>query len=390
MKILWIVQKDLAHDLDSATWIESSKILSATENQVVLCYAAQNRFTNGNKLLKKNGRAIRVINLFPFLSLSFHLQIFFQIFYFLFSDKPDVVITHPITALIIAPAVLLSKLFRLKTKFVLDVRTLPVGCFGISGKIKKRFIFISIYVGNKLFDGLTVITPALKELLVEKFKVQSEKIGIWGSGVNPELFQAGGKKQASPKKAFTLLYHGVLAENRGILEAVQAMELVAKEFVNVEFIIVGNGPGRDKIENLINERKLRGCVKLLPPVPQTEIPNYIEAADCGILPLPDFEFWRISSPLKLFEYLAMSRPVIVSPIEAHLSVLKNNSAGIFLKSVSPKEIAETILATYENFDKLPRWGELGRKLVLDNYTWQKQAEKLSLYLKNLYQMKESK
>ena len=383
MKIFWIVQKDLLHDLDSATWIEPSKILKENGSQVVLIYSAQKKSLFRNQFLEDNSRAIKVINFFPFLSISFHIQIFFRMLFWLFSEKPNVVITHPITALFIVPAIILSKLAGLKCKFVLDIRTLPVGSFGISGKIKKRIINLSIFAGNLFFDGVTVITPALKRVIIERFKIRSEKIGIWGSGVNMDLFQPEKRKDAFPNKAFTILYHGVIAENRGILETAQAMEIISKNYADIQLKIIGTGPGRDKLEKFIRDRKLQNCVKLLPPVPQAEIPGYVQTANCGILPLPDYEYWRISSPLKLFEYLAMSKPVLASQIEAHSSVLKNCPAGIFISSVSPEGIADAIIATNLKRSQLKDWGEAGRKLVMHNYTWQHQTEKLEKYLNNL-------
>ncbi|MFZ5518012.1 MAG: glycosyltransferase family 4 protein [Candidatus Zhuqueibacterota bacterium] len=383
MKLFWIVQKDLLQDLDSATWIEPSRILTEQGFQVLLIHANQNGATIRNDSPALNARKIRVINRFPLMSISFHFQVLFRILYWVFSEKPVIVLTHPITALFLLPAILLSRLARIKTKFVLDIRTLPVGSFGLSGKIKTQIIYLSILAGKLFFDGITVITPALKTKLVGRYNISPDKIGIWSSGVNTTLFNSESRRKQFENGEFTVLYHGVMAENRGIIETICAMEIVAKEAEPITLILVGAGPSRDKIEHLIREKNLQDCVKLVPPVPQDEIPNYIQAADCGILPLPDYEFWRISSPLKLFEYLAMSRPVIVSRIEAHVSVLQDNSAGIYLPDVTPERIAETILTAYSHRGQLHEWGEAGRRLVLDKFTWHHQTEKLSTYLKKL-------
>jgi len=383
MKLLWIVQKDLLHDLDSATWIEPSRILAAHGLQVLLIHAHQKSATLRTDSLALNARKIRVIDRFPLMSISFHIQILFRMVCWLFSEKPSVVLTHPITALFLVPAILLSRLTRTRTKFVLDIRTLPVGSFGLSGKIKTQIIYLSIFTGKLFFDGITVITPALKAKLVERHNILPEKIGIWSSGVNTSLFHAASGKKQYANNGFTVLYHGVMAANRGIIETIDAMEIIAREAEPITLILLGAGPSRDIIEQLIREKNLQCCVKLVPPVPQDEIPNYIQAADCGILPLPDYEFWRISSPLKLFEYLAMSRPVIVSRIEAHVSVLQDSPAAIYLPAVTPESIAETILAAYSHRDQLREWGEAGRTLVLENFTWDHQAEKLSAYLKHL-------
>lgn len=383
MKILWIVQKDLRYDLDSATWLESSKIMNEKDCQVILIYAAKNDSVNKNIFLQNNARRIKIIHRFPFIALSFHFQIFFRSFAWVWREKPNIVMVHPITAFAVLPAHAMTKIFRMNCKFVLDVRTLPVGSFGLSGKIKRWLIYLSIFTAKFIFNGITVITPALKRMLVERFKIQEQKIGVWQSGVDAELFHPRNQTNSTDKSNFTILYHGVIAENRGILETVQAMEIVSGKNRHVKLVIIGNGLGRDNVEKLIRERKLQSCVELLSPVPQEEIPNFIQAADCGIIPLPDYEFWRISSPLKLFEYLAMSKPVILSRIEAHVSVLNDSPAGIYLESVSPEAIADAITSAYQHRHKMNEWGDSGRRLVMENYTWHHQTEQLIRYLSEL-------
>ncbi len=383
MKILWIVQKDLRYDLDSATWLEPSKIMNEKDCQVILIYAAKNDGVNKNIFLQNNARRIKIIHRFPFIALSFHIQIFIRSFFWVLREKPDIVMMHPITALAVLPAHALTKIFRMNCKFILDVRTLPVGSFGLRGKIKRQLTSLSIFAAKFMFNGITVITPALKRMFVERFKIHEHKIGVWQSGVDADLFHPRNQTDLAEKKNFTILYHGVIAENRGILETVQAMEIVSGKNRHVKLVIIGNGLGRDNVEKLIRERKLQSCVELLSPVPQEEIPNFIQAADCGIIPLPDYKFWRISSPLKLFEYLAMSKPVILSRIEAHVSVLNDRPAGIYLESVSPEAIADAINSAYQHRHKMKEWGDSGRRLVMENYTWHNQTEQLIRYLSEL-------
>jgi len=64
---------------------------------------------------------------------------------------------------------------------------------------------------------------------------------------------------------------------------------------------------------------------LLNPISHEQIADYINLADICIVPLLRIFWWEISSPLKLMEYLAMEKPIVVSDIKTHLDVIPYNS-----------------------------------------------------------------
>ncbi|MFX0139878.1 MAG: glycosyltransferase, partial [Candidatus Hodarchaeota archaeon] len=185
------------------------------------------------------------------------------------------------------------------------------------------------------------------------------------------------------KDSFTVMYHGVLAENRGLFETIKAMVYVNKIVPNINLFILGKGLVLDQMIELVDQLELKTCVYFHEAVSYDEIPDYISKADVGIVPLPDELCWQVSSPLKLLEYLAMAKPVIVSPIEAHISVLNNFPAAIFLNSTSPEDISDGIIKAYNIRNQLCKFGIEGRKFVTENFTWNLQASKLEKFITNL-------
>lgn len=382
MKILWIAHRDLQHDLNVATWLEMTSSLANRNHEVTLIAMK----TSGKKFSKRLPNAkikeLNVINYFPLVSISFHLQIMILTIYWLFAIRPDVVLSHPITAIFILPAILIAKIVRMKIKFVLDIRTLPVRLINLNDKIKDTLINISIYIGKLFFDGITTITPALQKFLADGFHIYQQKIGIWMSGVNINLFYPRTKTiDSSPK--FIVMYHGILAANRGIIETIHAMVEVNKQFPRIMLLIVGKGLSIKKMMALVNHLNLDGTVQFHDAVDYYDIPELICKADVGIIPLPDELCWRVSSPLKMIEYLAMAKPVIVSPIEAHTSVLKDCPAAIFLKSTTPAGISEGIIKAYCIKEQLAEMGKAGRTFVINNFTWDYQALRLEKFLAEL-------
>jgi len=386
MKILWIVHRDLHQDLNISTWTEMTKSLANRNHEITLVVLS----TSGKKyyrlLPNLNVKELAVINHFPMVSISFHLQVMILSLYWLFSIRPDVIITHPYTALFLLPANFTVKLLRLKTKYILDIRTLPVSSASVTDKLKNSLNYLSVWFGKTFFNGITVITPALQRIISQQFQMDLHRIGIWMSGVNIDLFQPKLEKSKLHqrfKDLFIVMYHGVFAKNRGLLATVQSMVYVSKQFPDINLFIIGKGSGYKKLVELVEGLNLTQYIHFHESVSYNKIPGFISQADVGIIPLPDELCWRVSSPLKLFEYLAMAKPVIVSSIEAHTFILNNCRAAIFLKSTKPEDIAEGIIKAYSIRKQLPQSGTEGRKFVTENFTWDHQALQLEKFITNL-------
>jgi glycosyltransferase involved in cell wall biosynthesis len=134
------------------------------------------------------------------------------------------------------------------------------------------------------------------------------------------------------------------------------------------------------MKDLIRVKRLQDNIIIHSSVEYVDVPKYIAMSDVGIVPLPNHPYWRLQSPLKLLEYLAMKKPVIATDIPAHLAAIGRAKCGVYISSIEPAEIAEAIAYTYENRDKLAEWGAIGRTIVQEKYTWEKVAADLESYL----------
>jgi len=233
-----------------------------------------------------------------------------------------------------------------------------------------------------------MITHLMREEVCRRFSIDPERVGVWSSGVSTKLFNPDDhtpesvhlRKRLGLNEKFVVCYHGVFSANRGLAETIEAMSIVKKVSYNVIFLLLGTGPSVRSLRNLIKSKGLQDTVIIHSSVEHEEVPKYIAVCNVGIVPLPDHPYWRTQSPLKLLEYLAMKKVVIVTSIPAHRAVVQNDVCGIYISSINPVEIAESIIYAYNNREKLEAWGASGRKLVEEEYTWEKIAENLESYL----------
>jgi glycosyltransferase involved in cell wall biosynthesis len=326
----------------------------------------------------------------PVLSpLMFSILVTLMLPFYILRSKTNVLIFDPDIHIVSSFSTLLLCKLR-SIKLILDIRSVPVEISGFRGFLRNFFFLLSIEIAKKTFDGFTIITPSMKRYLCTNFDIHSDQVGVWTSGVdeklfNPEAVQSDGQKlrrNLALTDRFIIFYHGVLTPTRGLLETVNAMKLLISKHPNFVFTILGTGPFENALTEEILKLELQEHVMILKPVNIQEVPKYISMCDVSIVPLPDHPYWRFQSPLKLLEYLSMTKVVILTDIEAHRVVVGKSKCGIYISSIDPAEIAKSIDYAFENRNNLLEWGKLGRVIINDGYTWKKVAINLEDYLLN--------
>ncbi len=388
MKIIWLVKKHFDVALDKATWIETVQALKRQGHQVTLVTGYLQKpddFGLNESIRYVASLKVRYLN-----HLTFTLSCLAYALRLVAREEPDVVIADYNCSFLVPPLRLASKFGSGKTHFFLDVRTIPVETKGLSGRLSDLLFNLSIRYARRRFEGITVISSFMKRVLVDEYALKDDRVGIWSSGFSSASFSPenvdGHKLQTIRKELglngrFVVMYHGTLTANRGLTETVSAFKILSKQHPGISLLIVGAGASEFEIKQMVRNLELNGNVIVKGAVAHAEIPYYISLADLGILPFPSLLWWRVSSPIKLMEYLAMRKPVLLTDIEAHREVVGSNKCGFFLESNEPSLIARKIAEAYElGTEELAELGRLGRDLIENQYSWDAQAERLSSFL----------
>ena len=179
------------------------------------------------------------------------------------------------------------------------------------------------------------------------------------------------------------MYHGVFTGNRGLKEAVRSMQLLAKRFPDVILFLLGDGPTKNTLRDMVSDLNLENNVIIHGPVVYTEVPKYVGMCDIGLLPLPPHPYWNNQCPLKLLEYLAMKKPVIVTDVPGHREILGESACCRYLESLAPDSIMQAVEYFYLRRDELETLGSVGRSLVSKRYSWEAVATRLDSYLRGI-------
>lgn len=275
---------------------------------------------------------------------------------------------------------LVPHLRRLCVRFIhLDFRTLPVD----SHRWKKRLdklLFWQLALrrfGNRV-DGYSFITERLRQAVETEFKLGAENYAIWASGVNLGRFSAK-RRESQRDDGFRLLYHGSISSTRGLGLVIEALALGGLP-ADFEFVIVGDGPERIDLERQAAALGIQGLVRFRGFVPYEHVVDEISRADVCICPLPNRPEWNVSSPLKIFEYMACAKPMVLTRIPAHEDVLRDAPFVVWTEGFQPRDVHRAILWAIEHHSWLDGEARAAPEIVRSRYEWRVQANVLSSYL----------
>jgi len=295
---------------------------------------------------------------------------------------PDVVLTDWMSAELTRLAVFFRRLGLLKCKFVHDVRTVPVK----EDRGKSWRVYAgSLEYARAHFDGVTTITEPLRDEITAKFSIPAEAMAVWTSGVDVEHFRPRDaselRRRLDLEAKFIAFYHGNVQQNRGVAELVEAMDLL-RDLPDVYLLVVGGGHEWATLERIKQEKRLERVI-LQPGVPYRDMPEWIAVADLCVVPLPDHPWWRVSSPLKLMEYLAMGKPVLLTEMPAHRAVIPSNEDAFYVLRCHPQDFAEGLRRALRERQRFAEMGLRGRNRALSELTWKGQAAVLKEYLERV-------
>lgn len=131
------------------------------------------------------------------------------------------------------------------------------------------------------------------------------------------------------------VYAGRVDEVAGAEIILETAKLLRAE-KSIKFMIVGEGNPK-----MLNDLSKCDNVILAGRVPRESIPKYLAAADCVLVPFPDTVASHGISPLKLFEALAMEKPVVASAISG-ITEVAYQDPNIVLVSNDPKHWASAV------------------------------------------------
>jgi len=329
------------------------------------------------KAVFKNIKLNKLFN-FPFFLNPRYL---FTSFNNLIRFKPDFIHAHDLPMIPIA--ILFGKLFRIPIIFDMH-ENYPQALKQFNKKGFINFIFKNYRFASvlekyclKLSDRIIVVIDEGKERLVS-MNVPSERISIVSNTVDLETFTKPESEPQNSKNYFVgdkkiILYTGTLSSERGLKIPILAMKSLISKINNVLLLLVGDGPQKQELKNIAKANQLDDCVRFKDWVDHSELASIVNKAEVCIIPQPNNEFINTTIPHKLFEYMAIGKPVLVSDALPLKRIINETGAGLVFKSDDELDFA---LRIEQLLTKEKDWGMKGLEAVRNTYNWKNDEKTL--------------
>lgn len=293
-----------------------------------------------------------------------------------------------------ASLVLLTKIKRHEV-IISSSPPLFIGIVGVVGKFFKRMPLIfetrdiwpqsAIDLGilkNKLLIKLSykfenwiynycdrniVLTPAFKDYLVNDKNINEDKIGIVTNGADLEVFYplksdfVLRKKEEKYGNKFVIMYFG----SHSTANKLDLLLNVAETFnqnEDVLFVFIGSGKEKENLKRISIQKKLKN-VLFEDSLPREKLNILANLADLCVTILPNIDVFKTVYPSKVFDYLALGKPILIGFDGISRKLIETNKVGIYANVENVEEFKNAILYMKSNPEVMMRMSINSRKLA---------------------------
>jgi len=219
------------------------------------------------------------------------------------------------------------------------------------------------------------------------------KIGVVMNAPDEEIFPLQAQfvpksLNPDPNRPFVVMYHGSLVERNGVDLAVDALSLVRDAVPTATLRIYGRKtPFLEQVMKHARSRGVNSKVQYLGPRSLERLAREIEDCDVGIIPNHRNAFTEINTPTRIFEYLAMGKPVIAPSTPGILDYFTQDSLLLF-EPGNPADIARQIGYAAHNYHDAIRSVARGQNIYLQ-HTWKQERKNLVALVAELLSKREA-
>ncbi|USK28334.1 glycosyltransferase family 4 protein [Bacillus sp. CMF21] len=304
-----------------------------------------------------------------------------SIFSGLFVKKPDIVYATSPQLFQGVTGYVLSRIHR--TKFVFEVRDLWVDFAEILGQFKnKKLLNLARKLENFIYkqaDLIVVVTHGYKDRLID-LGISADKIIVIPNGVNPNTLKPvikrnDVKKEYGIEDKFLVLYTGNIGAAQGLKTIITAA-VKLKDDPSVCFMFIGEGVEK---EDLMEQVKANGLtnVLFLDSKRKEELASYYDSADLGIVSLKKHPLFEITIPSKVFDYMAVSLPVLIGVEGEAREIVEKNHAGFTFEPENPEDFIRALKIAQSQPETLKEMKKNLRHHLLQSFNRETQAAELS-------------
>lgn len=292
----------------------------------------------------------------------------------------------------------IPKLYKLLKNKKIDILWCSLFHATILGRITGKLAKVPIVLNwehNERFYGfhralLNKITSSLSDVIIAdsekvasrlknglKIPLQKIEVILIGSLDLNNYYKVSAKENKTKQIIGSV---GRLVEQKGYSYLVETAKIITERYPETEFIVAGDGPDKEKLEQLIIKAGLSDNFKLLGY--QSDIPKTLSMVDIYVQP----SLWE-GLCITVIEAMASGLPVVATDVGGIPESVINDQTGFLVPPRDPKTLANKISILMENPKLRKKMGEKGRKIVEEKYSLDRTIVKIENILDKIIKKK---
>ncbi|WP_299123980.1 glycosyltransferase family 4 protein [uncultured Tenacibaculum sp.] len=238
----------------------------------------------------------------------------------------------------------------------------------------------------KKADSVITVSQEFVDELIERTKIKAEKVTLVPNTIRKSFYNSFELNESlihKYKNNFVILYLGDTHIRRGLLTAIRAINNIKNQIPNVKLVVVGKNTTDYLLKEEVNKLGLKEFVDLEGWKNVSLFPSYIEASDVCISPLHRNIQHDVAYANKLFQYMSLGKPLLVSNATAQKKLIEKYNTGLVHKEKDVEDFENKIIELYNKPSLRNQLGENGKNFVRNEFTWDKTSKELINLYANL-------
>lgn len=242
---------------------------------------------------------------------------------------------------------------------------------GVQRARAQTFVPLARWLERKTFsraDEIVTVSSFLRREVLQRGGREGH-VHVVPNAIDPARFRHGGGKAVRERLdlngASVVGFVGWFDRWDRLDRLIDVVRDLRQVYPAARLLLVGDGPVASELSAKIRREGLDRLVVLSGPVARSDVPDYIDAMDICVLPDSN----AYGSPIVLFEFMVMSKPVIAPDIEPIRDVLVEGETGWIVDRQDAVAFRATVQRLLDDPALGRQVGEAARRRVLGRHTW---------------------
>jgi glycosyltransferase involved in cell wall biosynthesis len=227
-------------------------------------------------------------------------------------------------------------------------------------------------------DHTLVVCEENRQRLLDK-GASPDKVTVIGNTPNLDTFVLKEDVVHEARRrfegAFVLVYVGAIDPFRGLDTIIEALPTIGQAIPNIRLAILGQGQGQGQVEAHARRLGVLEMVDFIGFRPLADLPAFISSGDVGVIPHHRNDHIDTTLPNKLFDYMALGRPVLSTDARPLRRIIESEGSGLVYRSGDAADFAAKVVVLHDG-GRRAEMGSKGRASVERRYNWGRDAQLL--------------